>query len=161
MKDGWLIISREVLCSWTHLQHLEEDIGNQNDAENMILWVLASSWLTLWQHRRKTCHWRWLTASGKAQWMGWHSSGSPPPACFCQSAEPLATARTQTRQRVEGSPMSIRMYSTEDRNFICRGNVKTEFEIYLTFFLTLTDMLHHAYLLQKYFHLTIWKWISH
>lgn len=78
----------------------------------------STSWLTLWQHRRKTCHWRWLTASGKAQWMGWRSSGSPPPAYFCQSAEPLVTARTQTRQRVEGSPMSTRMCSMEGRNVI-------------------------------------------
>lgn len=33
MKDGWLIKSRELLCSWTDLQHLEEDTANQYDAE--------------------------------------------------------------------------------------------------------------------------------
>lgn len=37
MKDGWLIRSREVLCSRTHLQHLEEDTANQYDAGNMIV----------------------------------------------------------------------------------------------------------------------------
>lgn len=109
MKDGWLITSREVFCSGTHLQHLEEDTANQDEADNIKSFTGP---LTLWQHRRKTGHRRWLTASGKAQWMGWCSSGSPPPAYFCQNAEPPVTDQTRTRQRVEGSPTSTQMCST-------------------------------------------------
>lgn len=61
-KDGRLKTSREPFCSWTHLQHLEEDTANQDAAEN-------PTWGTCEKLRG------WSTTGGTAQPLILNQSG--------------------------------------------------------------------------------------
>lgn len=162
MKDGRLIRSRMVLRSWTHLQHLEQNTANRYDAENLILWAQPVDSLSDSIEEKHVTEDDWQPLEKHSGWTGivqvlHHQHVSVKVLSHLRQPE----LKPGKEWGVVQCPLGCVLQKTA-MLFKYRGKVKRDrswdlFDwLFDFFFLTLTVMWHHAYLLQKYLYLIIW-----